>query len=96
MSKYYVVWIGRNPGIYNNWPDAYEQTNRFKGAKHKSFETRAEAVAAFKIKPIETKQVRSSTPIKARHRSGRTQEMRIILGRLITELRVYRREHPRI
>ncbi|MGG1313780.1 ribonuclease H [Cohnella laeviribosi] len=47
-SKYYVVWAGRNPGIYESWPECRKQIEKFEGAKYKSFESRAEAEAAFR------------------------------------------------
>lgn len=47
-NKYYVVWEGRDPGIYDNWEDASEQVANFPGARYKSFPTQAAAVAAFR------------------------------------------------
>lgn len=47
-KKYYVVWIGREPGVYDNWDDAADQVSNFPGAKYKSFPTQAAAVAAFR------------------------------------------------
>ncbi|WP_243297058.1 ribonuclease H1 domain-containing protein [Bacillus litorisediminis] len=46
-KKYYVVWIGRNPGIYTSWDECKEQVNGYQGAKYKSFSTEQEAKAAF-------------------------------------------------
>lgn len=37
--KYYVVWEGHTPGIYDNWPACKEQIDAFPGAKYKSFTT---------------------------------------------------------
>lgn len=45
--KFYVVWKGRDTGIFTNWAACKKQVSGFKGAKHKSFETRAEAEVAF-------------------------------------------------
>ncbi len=45
--KYYVVWKGLNPGIYDNWAECKMQVEGQEGAKYKSFETRDEAVTAF-------------------------------------------------
>lgn len=36
-QKYYVVWVGIEPGIYDNWEDAQEQVVSYPGAKYKSF-----------------------------------------------------------
>ncbi|MBQ9232579.1 MAG: ribonuclease H family protein [Lachnospiraceae bacterium] len=41
--KFYAVRKGRTPGIYMTWPECQAQTNGFKGAEFKSFETREEA-----------------------------------------------------
>lgn len=46
-SKFYVVWKGRTPGIYDNWADCKSQVEGEEGAKYKSFETRQEASEAF-------------------------------------------------
>lgn len=45
-QKYYVVWAGRQPGIYTTWAQCQAQTSGFKGARFKSFESQAEAEAA--------------------------------------------------
>ncbi len=46
-EKYYVVWQGREPGIYDNWHDCEKQVKGV-AAQFKSFESREEAEAAFK------------------------------------------------
>ncbi|KIL42425.1 ribonuclease H [Gordoniibacillus kamchatkensis] len=46
-SKYYVVWVGRQPGIYRTWPDCQEQTKGVPDAKYKSYETLQEAEKAY-------------------------------------------------
>ncbi len=46
-KKYYVVWLGVNPGIYDNWTETQLQITGYPGAKYKSFKTRAEAESAF-------------------------------------------------
>ncbi len=46
-NKFYVVWKGRTPGIYDNWADCKTQVDGEEGAKYKSFETRQEASEAF-------------------------------------------------
>lgn len=47
-NKYYVVWVGRNPGIYKSWAECQEQIIRFEQAKFQSFPTREEAERAFR------------------------------------------------
>ena len=46
-NKYYVVWKGLNPGVYDNWAECKAQVEGQDGAKHKSFETEEEATKAF-------------------------------------------------
>jgi ribonuclease HI len=48
VSKYYVVWKGRKPGIYTSWEDCEAQVKGFQGAQYKAFPTKAAAQAAFK------------------------------------------------
>jgi len=49
--KVYVVWKGRAPGIYDNWPECLEQVDRFVGAQYKSFASLSEAKKAFSSGP---------------------------------------------
>ncbi len=51
--KFYVVWEGRDPGIYDSWEDCQEQVEGFPGAKYKSYPTQAAAVEAFRGDPRE-------------------------------------------
>lgn len=46
-QRYYVVWQGREPGVYDTWDDCRAQVNGAEGARYKSFATREEADAAF-------------------------------------------------
>ena len=46
-NKFYVVWKGLNPGIYDNWAECKAQVDGQEGAKYKSFENREEAAKAF-------------------------------------------------
>ena len=36
-QKFYVVWKGKRPGIYESWDDCKAQIEGFKGAQYKSF-----------------------------------------------------------
>lgn len=47
-QRYYVVWEGRVPGVYDNWNDCEEQVINFPGAKYKGFASAAEAAKAFR------------------------------------------------
>ena len=47
-KKYYVVWMGHQPGVYTDWNSAKQQIDGYKGAKYKGFPDRAQAEAAFR------------------------------------------------
>jgi ribonuclease HI len=47
-QKFYVVWAGRQTGVFTDWDTARSQVDKFAGARFKSFPTRAEAERAFK------------------------------------------------
>ena len=46
-QKFYVVWAGRQTGVFTDWPTAQRAVDKFAGARFKSFATRAEAEQAF-------------------------------------------------
>ncbi len=46
--KFYVVWIGRAPGIYDSWEECLAQVDGFPGAKYKSFPDQDSATEAFR------------------------------------------------
>lgn len=46
--KYYVVWEGLAPGVYDSWEECQSQVKNYPGAKYKSFPTQEEAVQAFR------------------------------------------------
>lgn len=48
-QKYYVVWQGKQPGIYTDWDTCKAQVQGVQGAQYKSFDTMAEAEAAIKL-----------------------------------------------
>ncbi|UII77810.1 ribonuclease H family protein [Flagellimonas sp. HMM57] len=53
--KFYVVWKGKRPGIYEKWADCKAQIEGFKGAQYKSFQEFAEAKKAFNSNYLEYK-----------------------------------------
>lgn len=67
-NKYYVVWKGLNPGIYDNWAACKMQVEGQDDAKYKSFETQEEATEAFEkdfkhyIKPVSSRIAASAAP----------------------------------
>lgn len=46
-QKFYVVWVGREQGIFSDWDACRAQVEGFEGAKYKSYPTMEEARAAF-------------------------------------------------
>lgn len=46
-QKYYVVWVGKQPGIYTNWNECQQQVSGYEGAKFKAYESQAVAEQAY-------------------------------------------------
>ena len=46
-QKFYVVWAGRQTGVFTDWATTQRAVEKFAGARFKSFATRAEAEQAF-------------------------------------------------
>jgi ribonuclease HI len=46
--KFYVVWVGREPGVYEDWDDCREQVTGFPGARFKAFDSQVAATLAFR------------------------------------------------
>lgn len=67
-KKYYVVWKGRDTGIFTTWAKCKSLVDGFAGARFKSFPTLEEAESAFskKTKPTtKTKIVKKSSKLKS-------------------------------
>ncbi|MEM7030115.1 MAG: ribonuclease H family protein [Chloroflexota bacterium] len=47
QKKFYVVWKGRQTGVFEKWDDCKAQVDGFAGAEYKSFSSRVLAEAAF-------------------------------------------------
>ena len=52
-KKYYVVWSGRRPGIYDKWDDCRRQVDGMDGARYKSFDTFEQAEKTMMSDPRE-------------------------------------------
>jgi ribonuclease HI len=50
-KKYYVVWQGRKPGVYENWADCKAQIDGFPAARYKGFPSAEEARNAYRQGP---------------------------------------------
>lgn len=48
IRKFYVVWEGRSPGIYDSWDEAKMQVEGFPGARYKAFDDQDVATRAFR------------------------------------------------
>ena len=46
--KWYVVWVGPEPGVCSSWADCEERVSGFPGARYKAFDSQEEAVEAFR------------------------------------------------
>jgi ribonuclease HI len=46
-QKFYVVWSGRQTGVFADWATTHRAVDKYAGARFKSFPTRAEAEQAF-------------------------------------------------
>jgi ribonuclease HI len=47
-QKFYVVWAGRQTGVFTDWATTQRQVDKFPGARFKAFPSRAEAEQAFR------------------------------------------------
>ena len=47
-QKYYVVWHGKEPGVYTEWHQCERQVKGVEGARYKSFETLEAAERAYR------------------------------------------------
>ena len=50
-KKYYVVWVGVDPGIYDSWTECQLQIKNYPNARYKSYDTIQEATAAYRGDP---------------------------------------------
>lgn len=48
MKKYYVVWKGRQPGVYDDLEDALAQVDDYPGASFKGYDSASEAAMAYR------------------------------------------------
>ena len=46
-KKWYVVFVGRVPGVYDHWPDAQAQVYKYPDASHRGSDSRAEAESSY-------------------------------------------------
>ncbi len=46
--KFYVVWEGHSPGVYDSWEECKAQTDGYPGARYKAFNSQEDAVVAYR------------------------------------------------
>ena len=47
FAEYYTGYIGKVPGVYDDWEECRRQVHRFSGNSYKGYPTRAEAEARY-------------------------------------------------
>ena len=62
-KKYYVVWQGNTPGIYDNWADCQKQVIGVSAAQYKSFDTLEAARYAYQRPYSEVKGTHTHTAV---------------------------------
>lgn len=70
-KKFYVVWAGVSPGIYESWTECQLQIKGYKGARYKSFGSREEAKEALASSPeayVRVSDGRATSPSVSRGR----------------------------
>lgn len=78
-KKFYVVWVGRAPGVYDSWAECEAQVKGFSGAKFKSFPSKGEADRQFaggggaSVSPTKKKQSSANKPESIHYTSQITQ-----------------------
>lgn len=55
-QKYYVVWVGRETGVFTSWEQTKTLVDKYPKAKYKSFKTREEADTAYRsgVRAVQT------------------------------------------
>lgn len=66
-QKFYVVWKGRETGIFNTWKECEQQVKGFDTARYKSFESEQEAKTAFISGPPKLSSGIGSQTMKAKN-----------------------------
>lgn len=64
-KKFYVVWKGIKPGVYDSWDNCKAQVSGFEDALYKSFPTKEEAEKAFSGNPWKSLHSRQQKKSKA-------------------------------
>ena len=79
-QKFYVVWSGRQTGVFTDWATTQRAVEKYAGARFKSFPTRAEAEQAFgrggyaSVVPKTASRQKASTPDRKRSAAHPSQQ----------------------
>ena len=60
-NKFYVVWKGRTPGVYDNWEACKKEIDGFAGALYKGYPDKASAEAAYAQGPTESGKLKAES-----------------------------------
>ena len=60
MAKWYVVFKGRVPGVYDEWEDCLKQVTKFSGNYYKGYKTIAEAEARWMNHLLEEERIKKN------------------------------------
>lgn len=74
-KKFYVVWVGRETGIFNDWDTCKKQVDQYPGARYKSFPSLPEALEAY-----DSATGKVSTTSAAKSQASSSKEPRIKLN----------------
>lgn len=75
-DKFYVVFVGRTPGMYTTWLECQTQVIGYKGNGYKSYRTHHEVVSAWVM--YEPRQKKPNTLIE----SSAFEEVNKVIGQL--------------
>ena len=84
-QKFYVVWSGRQTGVFTDWATTQRAVEKYAGARFKSFPTRAEAEQAFgsgghaSIPPKTASRQKAGTPDSERSAAHRSHQFDVII-----------------
>jgi len=67
-KKWYVVWKGFEPGVYETWTECKLQIAGYENALYKSFETQIQAVEAYRSNP--KNYIGNKKPLRKSHYSS--------------------------
>ena len=86
--KFYVVWKGRETGIFTDWNTCKKQVEKFNGAQYKSFKTRAEAEAAYQGNTAASSNAGKSSTLATANKKPASQTIKTYTAKDIDAIKV--------